>query len=374
MNIEPGQILVRSEGKRMTAVEALEKRTGSDWKHLRMARQASARQLEEIRVALDTFPTADVSIVVVGSLAREEFTSDSDVDWTLLLDGMSRPQDEQLARDVREALDEIGKKQPGPEGTFGKLVSSHDLIHRIGGETDTNANTTRRILLLLESISIGRPDAHNRVLNNILYRYLEEDRGLWFGSNPSKVPRFLFNDVARYWRTMGVDFAYKQRTRPDGGFLLRNTKLRMSRKLLFLAGMLICFDCHTRFDDPAERQRFYRDKPVEAVIDRLRSVLTKPPLEILASSLLAYAHFDESIAKLFTAYDQFIEMLSDESPLSNGWTKRKHLDELHVDQIDGDRVANEARDISHRFRDAISELFLTKDSELGRLTIEYGVF
>lgn len=358
----------------MTAVEELEKRTGSNWAHLRMARQMSAQQLAEITRALDTFSTADVSIVVVGSLARKELTPGSDVDWTLLLDGMSRPQDEELARDVRQVLNRIGKKQPGPEGVFGTLVSSHDLIHRIGGETDTNANTTRRILLLLESISIGRPDAHNRVLNNILYRYLEEDRGLWFGSNVSKVPRFLFNDVARYWRTMAVDFAYKQRTRPDGGFLLRNTKLRMSRKLLFLAGMLTCFDCHTRFEKPEERRLFYKEKPVEAVIDRLRKLLVKPPLEILASSLLPYDSFDKSIAKLFTAYDQFVGLLADESILLNGMTKRKHLDELPVDQIEGDPVATEAREISHRFRDGISELFLTKDTELGRLTIEYGVF
>jgi predicted nucleotidyltransferase len=358
----------------MTALDELEKRTRSKWDHLHFARRRSHEELQEITATLKSFSTADASIVVVGSLAREEFTTDSDIDWTLLLDGMSHPQDEQLARDIRLALEEINKKQPGREGVFGTLVSSHDLIHRIGGEADTNSNTTRRILLLLESIAIGRPDAHNRVLNNILYRYLEEDRGLWFGSNASKVPRFLFNDVARYWRTMAVDFAYKQRTRPDGGFLIRNTKLRMSRKLLFLAGMLVCFDCHTRFGTQAERRDFYTKKPVEAVIDRLREVLARPPLEVLAQALLPYGLFDESIKQLFTAYDDFVGMLADENLLANGLTKRKHLDVLRVEEIENDPVASEAREISHRFRDSVSELFLTKDTELGRLTLEYGVF
>jgi predicted nucleotidyltransferase len=358
----------------MKSLEILENRTGSDWTNLRAARLTSDRERVELTEALDAFSNADTSIVVVGSMARQEFTPGSDVDWTLLLDGISRPQDDQLARDIRQVLEAIKKKQPGREGVFGTLVSSHDLIHRIGGEADTNANTTRRILLLLESIAIGRPDAHNRVLNNILYRYLEEDRGLWFGSNQSKVPRFLFNDVSRYWRTMAVDFAYKQRSRPDGGFLLRNTKLRMSRKLLFLAGMLTCFDCHTRFDDQLARSKFYKTKPVQAVIDRLRSVLSQPPLEILALSLLAYNSFDDSIKKLFTAYDEFVGMLADDTLLPNGWTKREHLDRLAVEQTEGDTVASEARDISHRFRDAIGELFLTKDTELGRLTLEYGVF
>jgi predicted nucleotidyltransferase len=357
----------------MNSIELLESRTGSDWTHLRIARRIGAVERGEITTALDGFSSADASIVAVGSLAREEFTSGSDIDWTLILDGISRPQDEQLASDIRKVLDSIGKKQPGPEGVFGTLVSSHDLIHRIGGESDTNSNTTRRILLLLESVPLGRSEAHDRVLNNILFRYLSEDRGLWFGSNESKVPRFLFNDVARYWRTMAVDFAYKQRTR-DKGFLLRNTKLRMSRKLLFLAGMLTCFDCHTRFEDPQERRNFYKSKPVEAVIVQLRQVLSKTPLEILASSLIGYQQFDPSIKKLFTAYDEFLGMLADENRLPNGKTKRDHLDTLAVENIEGDSTANEARQISHAFRDAIAELFLTKETELGRLTLEYGVF
>jgi predicted nucleotidyltransferase len=357
----------------MKAVDIIEKRTGSDWKHIHAARVSAAQERDQITSALEIFPTADASIVVVGSLARQEFTKGSDIDWTLLLDGISHPQDEQLARDIRKVLDDLKKKQPGRE-VFGTLASSHDLIHRIGGQDDSNANTTRRILLLLESISIGRADAHDRVLNNILFRYLEEDRGLWFGSSESKVPRFLFNDVARYWRTMAVDFAYKQRTRPDGGFLLRNTKLRMSRKLLFLAGIVACFSCHTSFGTKEERREFFSAKPVEAVIHMLRQVLAQPPLEIIASALLPYSDFDGSIKKLFTAYDEFVGMLADERELPTGLTKRKHLDVLPVDQIDGDAVANEAREISHRFRDAIAELFLTRETEIGQLTIEYGVF
>ena len=358
----------------MDALEKLENRTGADWSHLGNARHSALQEQAAITTLLENFSTADASIVVVGSLARQELTAGSDIDWTLLLDGISHPQDEKLAQDIRAVLSEANRKQPGREGVFGTPISSHDLIHHIGGQDDTNANTTRRILLLLESVAVGRPDAHSRVLNNILFRYLDEDRGLWFGSNDSKVPRFLFNDIARYWRTMAVDFAYKQRARPDGGFLLRNTKLRMSRKLLFLAGMVACFDCHTLFTSSEERQDFYREKPLEAVVSRLRSVLIQPPLEIIASSLLLYPEYDGSIRKLFTAYDGFIGMLADETLLPNGLTKRTHLDTLDVSKIEGDPTATEARDLSHRFRDAIGEIFLTPDTQLGRLTIEYGVF
>src|SRR5260370_39243086 len=117
----------------MNALEKLEKRTGSNWEHLRVARKSSEQEYGEITTALQTFATADASIVIVGSLARKEFTPGSDVDWTLVLDGMSRPQDEQLARDIRLVLEGIKKKRPGREGVLGTLVSSHDRIRRIGG-------------------------------------------------------------------------------------------------------------------------------------------------------------------------------------------------------------------------------------------------
>jgi hypothetical protein len=207
-----------------------------------------------------------------------------------------------------------------------------------------------------------------------VFLFFGKDKALLADTGSRKVPRFLFNDIARYWRTMAVDFAYKQRTRPDGGFLLRNTKLRMSRKLLFLAGMVACFDCHLSFSSVEERKEFYLRKPIEAIICKLRGILSKPPLEIVASSLLPYSDYDSSIRKLFTAYDDFVGIPADEVLMGNGRTKREHLDELLPDDIQGDPVAGEAREISHRFRDAIAEIFLTPETPLGRLTIEYGCF
>lgn len=105
----------------MKNLQALELRTGSHWHNLRAARRLAEREQAELTNALARFGNADASVVVVGSLARQEFTSGSDIDWTILLDGISRPQDEDLAREVRAVLSGLKKKQPGPEGTFGKL-------------------------------------------------------------------------------------------------------------------------------------------------------------------------------------------------------------------------------------------------------------
>jgi hypothetical protein len=113
-----------------------------------------------------------------------------------LIDGSADPKHYDLLRKIGSLIDGLAAKPPGPEGTFGKMVFSHGLIHEIGGEDDTNLNTTRRLLLLLESRAVGRDVAYNNVVRGILDRYLLEDRGFWRGSG-HRVPRFLQNDFAR---------------------------------------------------------------------------------------------------------------------------------------------------------------------------------
>jgi hypothetical protein len=202
-------------------------------------------------------------VVVSGSLARNEFTAGSDVDWTLLIDGQADPQHYNLTAAINAIVGEIAAKPTGAEGTFSGMVFSHDLVHQIGGEDDTNRNTTRRLLLLLESSPVGRDDAYRRVIRNILNRYLLEDRGFWKGSQ-FRVPRFLQNDFARYWRTMAVDFAYKLRKRSGKGWAIRNTKLRMSRKFIYASGLLACYRCHL---EARRLSHTYRDGLLELFFD-----------------------------------------------------------------------------------------------------------
>jgi hypothetical protein len=106
---------------------------------------------------------------------------------------------------------------PGPTDVFGGLVFSHELIHTIGGDEDTNKNMTRRLLLLLESATIealGSKEVHNRVVKGILNRYVDEDATfIKANQRKNKIPRFLLNDVVRFWRTMAVDYVNKRRVR-----------------------------------------------------------------------------------------------------------------------------------------------------------------
>src|SRR5688572_14420087 len=83
------------------------------------------------------------------------------------------------------------------------MIFSHDLIHQIGGEDDTNRNTTRRLLLLLESAPVGREDAYHRVFRNILNRYLLEDRGFWKVRNSAFLGfcRTILQDTDEPWQS-----------------------------------------------------------------------------------------------------------------------------------------------------------------------------
>lgn len=246
------------------------------------------------------------------------------------------------------------------------MVFSHDLIHQIGGENDTNRNTTRRLLLLLESEPLGREDAFNRVVRNILNRYLTEDRGFWKGSE-FRIPRFLQNDFARFWRTMAVDFAYKLRTRSGKGWAIRNIKLRMSRKLIYVSGLLACYRCH--LDHDARRWIEITESPdrQEQVNDYFQRAFNEAPLDTLADVLLRFPHLDEAARQIISSYDRFLGILSDAH-------QRKHLEELPEDEAENDDTYQNARRLSHTFRDGLTKLFFDNRSEMAGITKNYGVF
>jgi predicted nucleotidyltransferase len=142
-------------GATKNAVDLLAEKTGAKWPNVAQARQFTQQHRLEVRERLKELDTSDTSIVVFGSLARDEATSKSDTDWTLLVVGIADPQHLSAAQEIEKRLSSVQAKRPGREGTFGTSAFSHQIVHWIGGEDDSNANTTRRILLLLESRPIG---------------------------------------------------------------------------------------------------------------------------------------------------------------------------------------------------------------------------
>jgi predicted nucleotidyltransferase len=316
-------------------VSTLERKVGATWTSLAQARLRARETREMLGRALESACSSELSIVVYGSLARDEFTEGSDVDWTLLIDGPANYRHLDTAHDIEAELEKLGMKEPSREGAFGAMTFSHELVHQIGGEDDRNSNTTRRILLLLESAALDRSDVRRDVITKVLDRYVLEEPTFAHGTKAPHVPRFLLNDFARYWRTMAVDFAHKARTGFGKKSALRNLKLRMSRKLIFVSGLLSCFSCQLGLARAAGRAGCPgRD---EACVACLRAFMQLRPLDTFAHTALGLADKDPeneerillAAAGALTAYDEFLEILSDKA-------SRGHLGELAPEAVDSD--------------------------------------
>lgn len=353
-------------------IDSLARRLNAEWpsianarSHARTEKQRIADLLEATTGQVALCNGSDMSMVVFGSLARDEFTNGSDVDWTLLVDGQADPGHRDVAHQIGRRLLDNDVKAPSGGGAFGNLAFSHELIHRVGGDADSNRNMTHRILLLLESAPIANPVAYDRVVRGVLERYFLDDIFLKDRDAKKPVPRFLLNDIVRFWRTMCVDFAQKDWDQAGRKWAIRNIKLRMSRKLLFVAGMLMVSSV-PRDRELADR---FQGMPVEArklmLMDHFVPYVGRTPLEILAEELESASN--TTAKRIFDAYEGFLEVLSDGS-------KREALQDLTPANAYGDATFDEARAISHDFQSGLTAFFFDECQPLREFIRDYGVF
>ena len=350
------------------ALEQLAKQCGCQWASIEAARALTQERKKDLSDALAAEPpvgSEDRSVVVFGSIAREEATDESDLDWTLLVDGQADPEHLRITQEVSNRFTACGFKEPGRTGIFGNMTFSHEIIHRIGGEGDSNRNLTQRMLLLLESVAVSEErQAYDRVVTGVLHRYLIEDAGLTYRGVQGSLPRFLLNDLARFWRTMAVDFANKQRERAGEGWGLRNAKLRFSRKLIFASGLLLCYRC--ALDPPGEGPDEAGAVDAKVILERLKEYVRFTPLENVADAVMKFDSDLEFAKKFFDCYDQFLQILNDPA-------KREELEHLRPGDAAKSELFQEMRQLSHGFQDALDGLFLGED-KIGALTRKFGVF
>jgi len=355
----------------------LEKHLGAKFPTMRASYELSEKTLDDLTSVVGGMLPAEASFVVFGSLARKEYTAGSDLDWCLMIDGRAASGHRELERVLKKALKDSRKfKNPNADGAFGALVFGHELIHCIGGMHDTNANLTRRVLLLLESASVEtKPDARlsprERLMRAILQRYFEEEANF-----PGKrfFPRFFTNDVVRYWRTIAVDYAAKTNERGAAGWALRNAKLRFSRKLLYIAGLLLTYET-TLFpesdliplQDGHQLSFFDEEKPQLSSTEHCFHALKLTPLELLARACIKLKLQAEDVKVLFEAYDKFLGILDSNE-------KREELAELTFESAHESKVFLEVRKLGHDFQAALDRLFLERGTKLGDLTLKYAVF
>jgi hypothetical protein len=322
-------------------LEQLTAASGRNFPNLYAARELTARRLAERRASLAELPhDEDVSLVLMGSWGRSEVTSGSDDDFMLLVQGDARMDVRPSLAEVKTVLD----RAPGDQGIFGEPVSSRRIIEKIGLEDDSNSNLSRRMLFLLESCYATREDIYDLVREELLDRYLDQSVKHY------RPPRFLLNDVVRYWRTMCVDFAGKERAGPEK-WGLRNAKLRTARKVLFAGGLLPVFQCATLRAD--EMPAF------------LRASLAMPPVDRIAAAFLQHDAPDPG-GRALGAYDDFLGLLDDES-------FRAELNAVTRESSKASAAFAEAARLGKELELGLLALLFETDS-LPKLVREYGIF
>lgn len=358
-------------------VESISRQLRRHWPSIEAARIAAQDVQRLLSQILPKVSSADIDVVAFGSLARQEWTIGSDVDWTILVDSPAELEHRQLAREVEMAIAQASYKgrrlpQYGSQGVAAHLTFSHDIVHNIGGDADTVRNSMWRNLLLVESAPLRQPGSdndsgsHGRVARTILSRYLHDDTTRdSVGSSDSRIPRLLLNDIVRHWRTMCVGFAHKEWDESGGGkWALRNMKLKMSRKLIFVAGLLTVFSCYRnaslRLDAASEHAH------VRTILSHLMNFVRSTPLNIVAWAFSRLGLFEEA-GSVFDCYDTFIGYLNDEG-------LRNHLQAISPNALFEDRQFLAIREVCHHFQDGLSNAFFRADTELRDFTIKYGVF
>src|SRR4051794_40879604 len=269
-------------------VEALAHATSEDFATIRAARQRTATGLDARRERLRSVSLdPDASVVLLGSWGRAEVTASSDDDAIFLFCGSYRDDAKPEPGVVSNLL---GGPAPGPEGLFGATAYLTDLTDRIGLDGDTNTILTRRMLFLLESVPLAGETAYTAARETLLATYLAKHE------RDFRPPRFLLNDLVRYWRTIAVDFEGKHRARAGEGWGLRHAKLRFSRKVLFAGGLLPGLECH--------------GLPVADMSAIPAAPHAVPPLDRIAAAFLDHGMADAG-ARALRAYGGFLDLLDD---------------------------------------------------------------
>lgn len=323
------------------ALAELQRRTGAHFPHLSAARAKTAAELPVRSAAVsDIAVPLPSALCLMGSWGRHEVVEGSDDDWLLLVDA-----DETVDVATTARLGRALAVEPGVEGVFGKAASARHLIDRIGLDRDDNHNLTRRILLLLESQPLNGVEFYDRVRAELIGGYVNE----WVQDRT--VPRFFLNDVVRYWRTICVDFAGKERERGGSGWGLRNAKLRNSRKVLFASGLLPLLLCEKL--GRTDMARFLNEQ------------FSVPATDRIAFAFLA-AGVPDSGARALGAYDTFLGIIGDPE-------RREHLRSLRRDDAKRSPTFMDARRSGDGLQEALLAL-LFETPEFTQVARAYAVF
>lgn len=260
-----------------------------NWEH-------SRKVLADVRAALDKakLPSVVRAVAAAGSLGRMEAAQVSDCDLIVILDdGVDL--DGKSARSaydkVWKALDPLGLERPKKNGVFHNPTSVKQLTdtRNVGYCGEDLRVFAKRLLLLLETQPVYRPDQFDLAAQEVIHLYAAG----YVKKDPTKEWTFLLNDLTRFFRSMCVNNQWDYFNEKKK-WLVRNVKLRHSRLVMFAGLLFLLGECSQERDDK------------EAwLVSKLR--LT--PLERVAT---AYAqNKDPNVFRVLGFYNTYLSVFSD---------------------------------------------------------------
>jgi hypothetical protein len=300
------------------ALTELEARLDCRWQSIRRAISASEKKRRHLERTLfverERFLAPAAGFVCFGSLARAEWTCQSDLDWILLVCDGTEEQHAPALQTLSDRLDKAKELGPLPGGMFASTFSVPKLAASIKWPFSMTKFSVR-LLILLESVAVGDDTARTKAIRDILAAYLSHpDPGLIRREDMADA---LLGDITRFGMKMAVDLGQKPDEQDGKEWGLRNAKRRFSRTLIILKGSLAC----ARWRQNCESILANRPPALDQAITYFEKFLERPSLEVLASEVI-HAGVPDSIARrVFDAYDQFLTILDDAE-------SRRHLAEL----------------------------------------------
>jgi hypothetical protein len=142
-------------------------------------------------------------------------------------------------------------------------------------------------------------------------------------------------------------------------------KLRFSRKVLFIWGLLSVFSAEL-FPQPGLVELENDDVFFLLLTEIIRTQTDVSPLELLARVVLETGDDDVADA-IFSSYDKFLSGLADP-------TARKNLETVQFEDALDDSTYAGLWEASQRFSEGVTSLFFDVHPKLPKLIRDFGVF